>query len=79
MWVGKKYDTPESFTAEARHKGISKKINAIPKGFEFGKHFIYLVHKEATIKRGSATALSTDNGEYQPGVFLVFRPKWVNC
>ena len=62
MWVGEKYYTPASFTAEATEMGISKKVSAIPRGFEMGKHWIYLAHMRAG---------------YTAGIFCVFRPSHV--
>lgn len=63
MWVGEKYYTPASFTAEAMKMGLSKRVSAIPRGFEIGEHWIYLSHVRA--KEGKA------------GIFYVFRPSVV--
>lgn len=67
LWVGKKFYTPDSFIIEARKMGISKKISAVPKGFKFGKHYIFLAHIEAV------TIFDGDE-PFRGGVFSVFKP-----
>jgi len=79
MWVGEEFYTPESFMREAEERGISKRINAIPRGFEIGKTWVYLAHKKA------GTKIITENNnllnsEKQkkvpcPAIFMAFVPK----
>ena len=65
MWVGSKfYKTPELFTKEALHMGISKKISQIPRDLKIGETWILLGHRQA-VRKG---------GELVPGVFQAFRP-----
>lgn len=78
MWVGEKYyPTPESFAIEAEQMGISKKIAAIPNGFELGTHFILLAHSKA-----DSRLVWDDSGkpsvQHVPGIFFVFRPVGVD-
>src|SRR5208282_5515545 len=47
MWVGKKFYTPESFTAEANVQGMSKRIPEIPDGLRLGVTWILVAHPEA--------------------------------
>ncbi len=78
MWVGEEFYTPDSFIREAKKLGVSKRINAIPKGFEVGKTWVYLAHRKA------GTKIITENGgllnsEIQkkvpcPAIFLAFAP-----
>lgn len=71
-WIGSKFYSPHSFTREARQRGISLKIPAIPHGFEVGRTFVYLAHLNAYVDWAS------DDLEGQPGVFMVFRPSRVD-
>ena len=68
LWVGGQfYPTVESFMHEARTMGVSKRIRAVPRGFELGKSWVWLAHPKAY--------LADDNtGAKAPGVFYVWRP-----
>lgn len=46
VWIGSKYYTPAEFRAEANSMGISRRINALPRGFEIGD-WVFLAHREA--------------------------------
>lgn len=77
LWVGAKFYSPNSFMTEARHLGVSKRIAAIPRGFEVGKTWIFLAHPEA----GSIPdEENTENGalfpamKSVPGIFTAYRP-----
>lgn len=62
LWVGELfYSTPGEFSREADRQGISRRISAVPRGFEVGKTWVALAHIKAI------------NGE-SPGIFRVFRP-----
>jgi len=65
LWVGQRFYTPEKFIQEANSLGISKRIATVPNGFEVGKTWVLLAHKEA----GRDTF-----GKKKPAVFYVFRP-----
>ena len=48
IWVGERfYKTPAEFQAEASTLGISRRITAIPRGFELGKTWVMLAHPKA--------------------------------
>lgn len=48
IWVGEKfYKTPEAFMDEAAAMGVSRRIKAVPRGFELGKDWVYLAHRKA--------------------------------
>jgi hypothetical protein len=72
MGVGEKYyKTPETFMAEARQLGISKRIPFIPDELELGKTIVYLVHPKACAIRTSmalqhAFAIASDEPENEP-------------
>jgi hypothetical protein len=66
IWVGEKfYPTTEAFNKEADEQGISRRIAAVPKGFEIGKTWVLLAHPKAVYE---------DTG-MKPGVFRIFRPQ----
>ncbi len=73
LWVGEAfYATPLSFTREAAQLGVSRKINAIPKGFKLGETLVYLAHRYAVIRQ------TEDGPQAGPGVFQIFRPTGVD-
>ena len=66
MWVGERYYSPSSFIQEAASRGVSKRITAIPKGFELGSTWILLAHKKAVFNE--------EKKEMDAGIFYCFRP-----
>jgi hypothetical protein len=61
LWVGHRfYPTADHFKHEAMTLGISRRIAAVPRGFEIG-NWIFLAHPKAI-----------ENG---PGIFYLFRPE----
>lgn len=73
LWIGEQhYKTPREFIREAASMGISRKIAAIPNGFEVGEHAIFLAHRKAVQVRN-------DKGEliWKPSVFMAFKPHLV--
>lgn len=51
LWIGEKfYPTPGGFLQEARAMGISRRIPAVPKGFEPGKTWVLLAHRKGVVK-----------------------------
>lgn len=74
MWVGEKFYDPDTFTAEARRMGISKRIASLPQGFEFGKTIVYLAHKKAIKIDVSCYEDKEPMFTYQAAVFMVFKP-----
>jgi len=66
MWVGSKFYTPEKFIEECREVGASKRIPAIPKGFEIGKTWVLLAHRGGFY--------DAEKKAHCPGIFYAFRP-----
>ena len=51
IWIGESfYPTPEHFLQEARRAGVSRRISAIPRGFELGETVVFLAHRKALIE-----------------------------
>ena len=82
MWIGKKFYTPTGFIKEAITRGISKKINAVPKDFILGEHWIYLAHQEAVqtskLKESEQNGQKVLNGTkqengFKSGIFYIFK------
>lgn len=68
LWIGGSfYQTPAHFTEEARVQGVSRRIPALPRGFEVGRHFVLCAHREAIVR--------VEDGKKQAGIFHVFRPE----
>jgi hypothetical protein len=66
IWVGTQfYPTPHSFTDEARRMGISRRIPAIPKGFQIGSTWVAFAHQR--VKFGP-------DAEPAPGIFYFAQP-----
>lgn len=84
IWVGEQfYPTPEAFMAEAAAMGVSRRIKAVPRGFEIGKHWVLLGHRKAIdLTQRLADVLSTPDEpvsvsgerEYQSGIITAFKP-----
>lgn len=69
IWIGEQhYDTPQAFMREAARMGISRKIAAIPNGFEVGEHAIFLAHRKCR----------KVDGEWEAGVFMAFKPTHID-
>lgn len=74
IWIGEKhYATPADFSREAATMGISRKIAAIPNGFEVGVHAIFLAHRK-TIRTTSADG----EVEWKAAVFMAFKPTHID-
>ncbi len=53
LWVGEKYYADsEAFTVEANRLGVSRRISALPRGFELGRTFVMLAHRLALPGKG---------------------------
>ncbi|MBN1286260.1 MAG: hypothetical protein JXB47_12750 [Anaerolineae bacterium] len=84
VWVGEKhYPDPASFNREAAVMGISRRINAVPKGFEVGKTWVLLAHRKAIQMQPVDTdglpgvfgqVRFTGEPVYEPGIFRLFKP-----
>lgn len=71
LWIGESfYASPFEFMREARSLGISRKVPALPRGFEVGSTVVYLAHRQAVV-----TPWGDDT---YPGVFSAFIPTRVD-
>jgi hypothetical protein len=71
LWIGLQfYPTIEAFEIEARTLGVSRRITAVPRGFEVGKTWLLFAHARGVIKpSGPLTAA------YVPAIFRVWKPE----
>jgi len=69
LWVGQNNYTTSNFVAEALEMGISKRMASVPRGFEVGKHYVYLAHLQAVRREVAENAFVQEQG-----VFTVFKP-----
>jgi hypothetical protein len=72
LWVGHEfYANPRAFDREAAIMGISRRIAAVPHGFELGRTWVFLAHRRA-IDMGQ---LDEDTRPiFTPAIFRAFRP-----
>jgi len=72
LWVGEKfYSTPDDFSKEATHMGISRRISMIPKGFKLGETWIALAHRRAI---PTIPLEKNETPGWKPGIFHIFKP-----
>ena len=72
LWIGEGfYPTPHHFLAEAAKQGVSRKLPAIPKGFQLGETVVYFAHRFAC--PGDA-----ESPQGLPGIFATFRPSGID-
>lgn len=65
LWIGAEhYDRPEAFNDEAARLGISRRIRAIPRGFEVGKSWVFLAHPRVLF----------EDDKWVGGLFRIIRP-----
>jgi hypothetical protein len=88
LWVGESfYPMPWDFTAEAMRMGVSRRINAVPRGFKLGQ-WVLLAHRKAIAGTrcvcgfqhppGTPCDISKtplDDYGVTPGIFHLFRPR----
>jgi len=66
IWIGEKfYKTPAEFLEEAKIMGVSRRIKAVPRGFQLGQTYVLLAHRKCI----------PENNELKPGIFTAFKPK----
>lgn len=83
LWIGERfYKTPADFTREAGAQGISRRIAAVPRGFQVGETWVLLAHPKTTCGRCGGGGLrdlekcaACDGSGKVPGIFRVFRPE----
>lgn len=77
IWVGTKfYPTARDFVREANEKGVSRRITAVPRGFELGRTYVMLAHNKTfihmpDISNGKIESLKPPTDK---AIFSVFRP-----
>lgn len=72
LWIGEAfYKTPSAFQIEAAEMGVSRRITAVPRGFEVGKHWVFLAHPKV---KENPPANPGDDVTWTPGVFRIFKP-----
>lgn len=70
IWIGTQfYPTPNTFLHEADTQGISRRISALPKGFELGRDWVFLAHPKAV-----ASIDAEGKPVMLPAVFRIFKP-----
>ena len=75
LWIGEQfYATPDDFEREAGRMGISRKLAALPRGFELGSTVVYLAHRKARWEYDA----DVDEAEPIPGIFMAFMPRHVD-
>ena len=79
LWVGvQHYPTVAEFLIEAGALGISKRIKAVPRGFEVGKTWVLLAHPRAVrvvcAEENALLGVIPREERSEPGIFRVFRP-----
>lgn len=51
LWIGGGYyEKPQDWTDEAIRQGVSRRIAMVPKGFELGKTWVFVAHREVSRK-----------------------------
>lgn len=66
VWIGgSHYPTPEAFLDEARTQGVSRRIPAVPQGFEVGKTWVLFAHREAITKYCSHPTIEREAQGFQ--------------
>lgn len=79
LFVGEQhYKTPEEWTREAMHMGVSRRIATIPKELVIGKSWIFLAHPKAVptpvkVKK-PGDLVEHEEIEMKPGIFHAFVP-----
>lgn len=68
IWIGEAfYPTPFEWLEEADRMGISRRIAAVPQGFEVGKTWVFVAHRKVPMA----------TGETMPAIFHAYRPSAV--
>lgn len=74
IWIGHKhYKTSDEFMREAKMMGISRKIGALPLGFEVGRTVVYLAHRR-TWNLHALQESNQSSDAWAQGIFSAFRP-----
>lgn len=76
LWVGKRQYPRQKFLQEAVSMGISRRIGAVPRGFESGRTVVYLAHPDAIPPGHPALGGHGDKDDEKPkaAIIAAFRP-----
>jgi hypothetical protein len=82
LWVGERfYATPEEWLEEAADRGASRRVHAIPKGFEVGKTLVLMGHRKGALAYTPTAAPGLFPALQQqvrrPAIFAAWRPQRV--
>jgi len=47
VWIGERFYEPDEWQAESEQMGVSRRIPAVPNGFEIGIHWVFVAHRRA--------------------------------
>jgi hypothetical protein len=71
LWIGTQfYPTIETFDAEARAMGVSRRITTVPRDFKIGETWILFAHPRGIIKPEGDL-----KSKYVPAIFRVWKPE----
>lgn len=74
LWIGAGfYKTTSEWLDECEAQGVSRRVKALPKGFEIGETWVLFAHREATYRWDTAA----NDGIREPGIFHATRPSRV--
>ena len=72
LWIGERfYKTPDQFIQEGVSLGFSRRIKAVPQGFEIGKTWVLLAHAKAV----TGESVVGEERTHNPGIFYVWMPQ----
>lgn len=83
LWIGGAfYDRPETFMAEARRMGISRRVSALPRDYDpDNPPWVLLAHREGMTctecPPGDKECATCDGTRLIPAVFSLFKPERV--
>lgn len=69
LWIGERYyKTPRAWMEEGRQMGFSRRVAAVPRGFEIGETWVLAAHRKAVIE------FNEDGPVYTPAIFHIWKP-----
>jgi hypothetical protein len=68
LWIGGVFYTPQEWVLEAHRMGVSRRIQAVPRGFVLGETWVAVAHR-------AVPAPDPWSSVTCPGVFYLFRPQ----
>lgn len=70
LWIGESfYPTPAHWLKEGRSMGFSRRINAVPRGFDIGTTWVLVAHRKAHYR------ITPEGQEFQPAIFHIWKPE----